>query len=81
MAYVAIKPTDSQAHVLFGCIKMAQNNVAEAERSFTKVVYLEPLNSLALLSLAAISDLRGDAKSAERFRDRAARTVVEHRLD
>jgi len=55
--------------------------VAEAERSFTKVVYLEPLNSLALLSLAAISDLRGDAKSAERFRDRAARTVVEQRLD
>ena len=81
LAHLAIKPTDSQAHVLFGCIQMAQNKVAEAERSFTKVVYLEPLNSLALLSLAAISDLRGDAKSAERFRDRAARTVVEHRLD
>ena len=81
LAHLAIKPTDSQAHGLFGCIQMAQNKVAEAERSFTKVVYLEPLNSLALLSLAAISDLRGDAKSAERFRDRAARTVVEHRLD
>ena len=81
LAHLAIKPTDSQAHVLFGCIQMAQNKVAEAERSFTKVVYLEPLNSLALLSLAAISDLRGDAKSAERFRDRAARTVVEQRLD
>lgn len=81
LAHLAIKPTDSQAHVLFGCIQMAQNKVAEAERSFTKVVYLEPLNSLALLSLAAISDLRGDAKSAERFRDRAARTVVEYRLD
>ena len=56
---------------------MAQNKFTEAERSFTKVVYLDPLNSLSLLSLGALADLRGDVKSAQRFRDRAARTGVE----
>ena len=78
---LAVKPAEIEAHVLFGCVQMAQNKFTEAERSFTKVVYLDPLNSLALLSLAALADLRNDAKSAERFRDRAARTVVEKRID
>jgi len=78
---LAVKPAEIEAHVLFGCVQMAQNKFTEAERSFTKVVYLDPLNSLALLSLAALADLRHDAKSAERFRDRAARTVVEKRID
>ena len=78
---LAYKPAEIEAHVLFGCVQMAQNKFTEAERSFTKVVYLDPLNSLALLSLAALADLRNDAKSAERFRDRAARTVVEKRID
>lgn len=76
-----VKPAEIEALVLFGCVQMAQNKFTEAERSFTKVVYLDPLNSLALLSLAALADLRSDAKSAERFRDRAARTVVEKRID
>ena len=78
---LAVKPAEIEAHALFGCVQMAQNKFTEAERSFTKVVYLDPLNSLALLSLAALADLRSDAKSAERFRDRAARTVVEKRID
>lgn len=78
---LAVKPAEIEAHVLFGCVQMAQNKFTEAERSFTKVVYLDPFNSLALLSLAALADLRSDAKSAERFRDRAARTVVEKRID
>ena len=78
---LAYKPAEIEALVLFGCVQMAQNKSTEAERSFTKVVYLDPLNLLALLSLAALADLRSDAKSAERFRDRAARTVVEKRID
>ena len=79
LAHLAVEPSEIQAHVLFGCVQMAQKKFPEAERSFTKVVYLDPVNSLSLLSLAAIADMRGDAKSAERFRDRAARTVMEKR--
>lgn len=79
LAHLAVEPSEIQAHVLFGCVQMAQKKFPEAERSFTKVVYLDPVNSLSLLSLAAIADMRGDAKSAERFRDRAARTVTEKR--
>ena len=77
LAHLAVEPFGIEAHVLFGCVQMAQNKFTEAERSFTKVVYLDPLNSLSLLSLGALADLRGDVKSAQRFRDRAARTVVE----
>ncbi|MCE9618990.1 MAG: hypothetical protein K8R92_03675 [Planctomycetes bacterium] len=77
LAHLKHHPGETQAHLLHGCVLMARNRHAEAERCFTKVVYLDPANSLGLLSLAAIADLRGDAKSAERFRDRAARNAVE----
>lgn len=77
LAYLAQEPTAIQGHALFGCVQMAQDKYADAQRSFTKVVYLDPLNGLALLSLAAIAELGGDSKGAQRLRDRAARTVVE----
>ena len=79
LAHLSVKPAEIQAHVLFGCVQMAQKKYAEAERSFTKVVYLDPLDSLSLLSLGALADLRGDVQSAQRFRKRAARTVLEKR--
>jgi cytochrome c-type biogenesis protein CcmH/NrfG len=76
-AHLARHPQDPKAHALDGCIELSRNDHAQAERSFTKVVYLEPSNALALLSLAALADRRGDAGAAQRFRERASRSGTE----
>jgi len=59
---------------LAGSIALAQERPVEAERCFTKVVYLEPMHRLALLQLSALAERRNDRVQADRYRLRASRT-------
>jgi Tfp pilus assembly protein PilF len=45
----------------------------QAEAALSKAVYLDPLHSEALLSLALLSDRRGDARAAASYRRRVDR--------
>lgn len=61
---------DAKAHFLLGVIRHAQGDEKEAEASFLKTLYLEPLHEEALTYLALLAEKRGDAVSAKRYRMR-----------
>jgi chemotaxis protein methyltransferase WspC len=66
-----------EAYLLMGMIHQATGALDKAEAALSKVVYLDPTHDEALLSLALISERRGDAKAAASYRrrvDRARRT-------
>ncbi|MCE5316302.1 MAG: hypothetical protein LLG04_02935 [Parachlamydia sp.] len=61
---------DAKAHLLLGVIHHAQGNEKEAEASFLKALYLQPLYEEALIYLALLAEKRGDTASADRYRKR-----------
>lgn len=63
----------AEAFYLQGLIHDAGGEAELAQRSYRKVLYLEPQHQAALLHLAALLQARGDAAGAERMRQRAAR--------
>jgi chemotaxis protein methyltransferase WspC len=67
----------SDAYLLMGMIYQATGSLDQAEAALSKAVYLDPTHSEALLSLALLSDRRGDTRAAASYRrrvDRARRT-------
>jgi chemotaxis protein methyltransferase WspC len=58
---------------LAGSIALAREQPDEAERCFTKVVYLDPMHRLALLQLSALAERRNDLTQADRYRLRSSR--------
>ena len=63
----------ASAFYLLGLVRQAEGERLEAERCFEKSVYLDPTHEEALLALARIAEGRGDVKSGENLRRRAAR--------
>lgn len=61
---------DAKGHFLLGVIRHAQGDEQEAEASFLKALYLQPLYEEALIYLALLADKRGDTASAGRYRKR-----------
>jgi chemotaxis protein methyltransferase WspC len=64
---------DPRALFLLGMIRQSQGDLARAEESLRKVVYLDPRHDEALLALALIAQRRGDRAAADGFRRRAER--------
>jgi chemotaxis protein methyltransferase WspC len=61
------------AYLLMGMIFQSTGAYDQAEAALSKAVYLDPLHSEALLSLALLSDRRGDARAAASYRRRVDR--------
>ena len=66
-------PPRAEAYYLLGLLLETQGLAAESERCLQKAVYLEPEHVDALAHLALAAAWRGDAKSADLFRQRARR--------
>ena len=70
---IAREGPSASAIYLLGLVRQAEGERLEAERCFEKSVYLDPTHEEALLALARIAEGRGDVKSGENLRRRAAR--------
>lgn len=70
---LTINKQDSNAYYLLAVIQMAAGDNKKATTYFRNVVYLEPKNIDALISLATIAEKEGDAKQARGLRERAQR--------
>jgi chemotaxis protein methyltransferase WspC len=66
-------PTDVQANFLTGLIWLALGEDEQAEKFFTKTVYLNPKHQESLNYLAFIAEYRGDHEKARLLRQRLAR--------
>jgi chemotaxis protein methyltransferase WspC len=75
----AHKPT-AAAYYLLGLISDAAGHHNEAREHYRKTLYLNPQHTEALVHLAALLDMDGDAAGARRMNDRARRTTPK-RLD
>ena len=67
-------------YYLLGVIREATGNSRDAEQMFRKALYLAPGHYEALTHLSVICERNGDVESAQRFRDRAARTQADVQL-
>jgi Tfp pilus assembly protein PilF len=65
--------TNTQGWLLKGLSEQALGDAAAAGNSFSRTVYLDPVNEVALLALARLETLAGHPERAQRLRDRAAR--------
>lgn len=66
-------PTDVQANFLTGLIWLALGEDEQAEKFFSKTVYLNPKHQEALNYLAFIAEYRGDHEKVRLLRQRIAR--------
>jgi chemotaxis protein methyltransferase WspC len=71
--YLQERGPDVRAYALLGVVQKARGQVAQAESSFSRVLYLEPGHADALLHMALLAESRGDAVAAKNFRRRAER--------
>jgi chemotaxis protein methyltransferase WspC len=71
--YLADHPPTAEAFALVGALYAAAGRPADAERAFTRALYLDPGHYDALVHLMILADNRGDAAAAANFRRRAAR--------
>jgi chemotaxis protein methyltransferase WspC len=71
---LARDPASADAHYLRGVVRQAQGMWAEAQRSFDKVLYLNPRHYQALVHMMLLAEQRGDDVAAANFRRRAQRT-------
>ena len=65
--------TNPQGWLLKGLSEQALGDAGAACNSFSRTVYLDPRNEVALLALARLETLAGHPERAQRLRDRAAR--------
>ncbi len=75
----AHKPS-AEAYYLLGLISDAAGQHSEAREHYRKALYLNPQHTEALVHLAALLDMHGDAAGARRMNDRARRATPK-RLD
>ena len=71
---------NAEAYYLFGLIKQAEANDADASNLFRKAVYLNPLHYEALVHLAVLAESQGNLAAAAVYRARASRIVDEKQL-
>lgn len=65
--------TNTRGWLLKGLAEQALGDAAAAGNSFSRTVYLDPRNEVALLALARLETLAGHPDRAQRLRERAAR--------
>ena len=65
--------TNPRGWLLKGLSEQALGDAAAAGNSFSRTVYLDPSNEVALLALARLETLAGHPERAQRLRERAAR--------
>jgi len=63
----------ADAHFLLGLVREAAGSTEDAAQMFRKTIYLDPDHYEALTHLSVICQQQGDAASAQRFQQRAAR--------
>jgi chemotaxis protein methyltransferase WspC len=73
--WVAAHPLQADAWWLRAAIELAQGRFEDAEASLDRVLYLEPMHSMALLQSGELAERRGDRDAAERLRRRARRAM------
>jgi chemotaxis protein methyltransferase WspC len=71
---IARRGPSASAYELLGMIRMTENDINAAKRSFEQAVYLDPDRVTSLVQLAIISERLGDSRRAGVMWDRARRT-------
>lgn len=74
--YLQIENTNSEAQFLMGIIEQARGNEYNAEKSFSRAIYLNPKHIEALVCLSLLLEKKGDYKQAELLRERVKREKV-----
>jgi chemotaxis protein methyltransferase WspC len=69
-------PLQAEAWWLCAGIELAKGRSAEAANCLDRVLYLDPMHSLALLQSSELAERRGDRHAAERLRHRARRALA-----
>ena len=77
--WLSTHPMHVEAWWLQGCLALARADADEAARCLDRVLYLDPMHTLALLQSSALAEARGDRMSADRLRLRAARASCKER--
>ena len=70
-----------EALYLLGLVREAAGSIEDAAQMFRKTIYLDPDHYEALAHLGVICQQQGDAVSAERFQQRAARAQLRSRAE
>jgi hypothetical protein len=73
LEWTAEHPMDAEAWWLRAAVELATRRDEDARRSLDRVLYLDPMHTLALLQASSLAEARGDHADAERLRLRAAR--------
>lgn len=71
--YLTVHPTDAAAYLLYGQIEQARGHDERAERTFQKVLFLNPRCKIALTHLLLLQRQKGDSVGADRFERRLKR--------
>lgn len=71
--YLKLESTNSEAQFYMGLIEQARGNEFNAEKAFSKAIYLNPLHTDALLCLSLLLEKKGDQEQAKLLRSRAAK--------
>jgi chemotaxis methyl-accepting protein methylase len=80
-AAVMVRPTDAALHVALAEALLEAGELTESWHSVQRALYLERGHEAALLTAARISELRGQAEEAARFRSRALRVHLARMRD
>lgn len=78
-AWTAEHPMDAEGWWLRAAIELATRRHEDARRSLDRVLYLDPMHTLALLQASALAEARGDRTEADRLRLRAGRAGMRER--
>ncbi|NBX24970.1 MAG: hypothetical protein EBQ99_02795 [Planctomycetes bacterium] len=73
LAWTREHAMDAEAWWLRATVELATRRDDDARRSLDRVLYLEPMHTLALLQASALAEARGDHGEADRLRLRARR--------
>lgn len=74
--YLKAENTNSDAQFMMGIIEQARGNEYNAEKAFTRAIYLNPKHIDALVCLSLLLEKKGDAKQAQLLRERVQREKV-----
>lgn len=75
--YLKTQGDDAHAYYLLGLIGAARSDIDDAQAQLRKAIYLDPKHYEALIHLSLILEEIGDAKAAQRLRERATRITRE----
>jgi chemotaxis protein methyltransferase WspC len=71
--YLRDHPPSAAAFTLIGALHATAGHLVDAERAFTRALYLDPGHYDALVHLMVLAENRGDTAAAANYRRRAAR--------